>query len=314
MVNYMLMKNIVTISIVVGSALVVGAGGGAAYKRFFAPADQEIVGFNPDYCKPDFKTLSDEVSKYGSKKEAAKSMRPYEVVNYAGELYKNCTNCFSYCYGLADTVVKQDIRNAQIKVGNEFFEEAISKSSMVGVGKRMYQSNTMGTTNLYIEKSAGDVSIDGDNVHTNFNASPEKLTMTEYKKAFGRNLPDMFIYVIHDMTVTKEELKELPNNEGYEVYLELDPVTGGYNYRYQMQTMSKLDKLPVFEYIHLTYTITPDLELKHLTANEKYKATMLGISPDIINTLDYEYFPNQITEIPEVTQDVNYQALRELRK
>ena len=113
---------------------------------------------------------------------------------------------------------------------------------------------------------------------------------------------------------TKEELKELPNNEGFEIYLELDPVTGGYNYRFQMQTMSKLDKLPVFDYIHLTYTLTPDLELKHLTANEKYKATMLGISPDIVNTLEYEYFPNQLTEIPEVTQDINYYAFRELRK
>ena len=114
------MKNIFIISIVVGSALVVGAGCGAIYQKIIADPGQEIIGFNPDYCKPDFKALSDKVSKYSSKKEAAKSMRPYEVVNYAGELYKNCTNCFSYCYGLADTVVKQDIRNAQIKVGNEF--------------------------------------------------------------------------------------------------------------------------------------------------------------------------------------------------
>lgn len=308
------MRKLLLISIVVGSALVAGATGGAVYKRFIAPADQEIIGFNPDYCKPNFEELNKEVSKYGSKKEAAKNMRPYQVANYAGELYKNCNNCFSYCYGLADTVVKQDIRNAQIKVGNQYFEEAISKSSMVGVGKRMYQTSIDSPTKLYAEKSAGDVTINGDEVHTNFKPSSEDLSVSDYKKAFGRNLNDMFIYIIHDLTVTKEELKELPNNEGFEIYLELDPVTGGYNYRFQMQTMSKLDKLPVFDYIHLTYTLTPDLELKHLTANEKYKATMLGISPDIVNTLEYEYFPNQLTEIPEVTQDINYYAFRELRK
>ena len=38
---------------------------------------------------------------------------------------------------------------------------------------------------------------------------------------------------------------------------------------------------------------TNNLELKKLKADEKYKATMLGISPDIVNTLEYNYFPNQ---------------------
>lgn len=306
------MKSIVLYSIIGASALSVGAGAGVIYKRVIMDPTQNITGFNPDVCKADGDALIEQVKKAGSKKDAFDSMEPVDIGNYATEVYKRYENSVSFCYGVADTVVKQDIRNAQIKNGEKYFEEAISKSSMVGVGKRMYQEGIDGELSLYGEKSANDVTINGDTVHTNFKANPDKMTPAEYKILYGRTIPDMFIYCVHSLTVTNGTKEAISG--GYKVTLELNPLMGGYQYRYQMQTISGLDALPVFEYITLTYTLDENLDLKHIQAHEKYKATMMGISPDIENTLEYDFFPDVEWKIPNIDEDIDYKSLKEMIK
>lgn len=306
------MKAIALYSIIGGSALLIGAGAGVVYKRVVLEPEQNIVGFNPDICKPDGEKLINDIESVGDFKSAVNKFEPVDIANYATEKYKTYENSVSFCFGTAETVVSQQIRNAQIKNGDQYFEEAISKSSMVGIGKRMYQQGLDGTLHLYNEKGAGDVAIDGDYVHTAFNSSPQDMTPEEYKVLFGRTIPDMFIYCVHQITVIDGSVETLANG-GYKVKLELDPIMGGYNYRFQMQTISGLDSLPTFEYIKLTYTLDSTLNLKHITCDEKYKATM-GMTVDIANILEYDFFPNQYWKIPELNEDVSYSSLKGLIK
>lgn len=306
------MKPIALYSIIGGSALLLGSAGGIIYKRVIMPPVQNLVGFNEEVCKPDGEALINDIESVGDFKAAVNKFSPVDIANYATEKYKTYENSVSYCYGVADTIVTQAIRNAQIKNGNKYFEEAISKSSMVGVGKRMYQDGVDGKLNLYHEKSASDVTIDGDYVHTNFKDNHDTLTPDEYKNLYGRKLPDMFIYLVHQITVTNSKIDSLPGG-GYKVSLELDPLMGGYNYRFQMKTISSLDSFPSFEFIKLTYTLDDTLNLKHITANEKYQATM-GMTVSIENTLEYEFFPNILWKIPEVNEDLSYSSLKGIRK
>lgn len=304
------MKTIVLYAIIGSTALAVGAGGGIIYKRVIMDPEQNIVGFNPDVCKADAEALFKQVDSFSSKADAADKMAPVDLANYASEKYKSYEHSVSYCFGLAKTIVDQGIANAQIRNGDTYFEESISKSSMVGVGKRMIQEGIDGDVKLYDELSKNDVSIDGTNVHTTFKSTPRTMKVDEYRTAWGRTLPDMFIYCVHQITVTNGSTEKVDG--GYKVTLELDPVMGGYQYRYQMQTISGLDALPIFEYITLTYILDENLDLKHLNCHEKYKATMMGVSPDIENTLDYDFFPNKEWKIPDINEDIDYKSLKEM--
>ena len=290
--------------------MAVGAGGGIIYKRVIQKPIQNITGFNPDACKPNAEELFEKVEKAGVK-NAVSTFEPVDIANYATEKYKSYENSVSFCKGLASTIVSQEIRNAQIKNGSTYFEESVSKSSMVGIGKRMIEEGIDGSVKMYNEKSAGDVTINELNVHTNFKDGAEDFTAQRYKETYGRTLNDMFIYCVHSMTVKNGSISS--EGSGYRVVLELDPIMGGYQYRYQMLNLSGLDALPVFNYITITYDLDSNLDLVHIQAHEAYRAKM-GVEVEIENTLEYYFFPNVKWEIPKINEDINYEALKEMIK
>ena len=304
------MKSLILYSIIGASALAVGAGGGIVYKRVIQKPTQNITGFNPEVCKPNAEELFAKVNKVGPK-IAVSTLEPVDIANYATEKYKTYENSVSFCKGLASTIVSQEIRNAQIKNGSTYFEESVSKSSMVGIGKRMIQEGIDGPVKMYNEKSAGDVTIDELKVHTNFKDKAEDFTSEKYKEAYGRTLNDMFIYCVHSITVKNGSVT--PEGDGYKVVLDLDPIMGGYQYRYQMLNISGLDALPIFNFITITYTLDSNLDLVHIQAHEAYRAKM-GVEVEIENTLEYDFFPNVKWEIPQINEDINYEALKEMVK
>lgn len=297
------MKSIVLYSIIGASAIAVGAGAGTVYKRCFVAPSEKIEGFDPNNCKPNAEELFKKVEKAGSVKNAVQQLKPFEIVNYAFEKYKACEYNVSFCTGMAKTIIDQEVRSAQIKRGTTYFEEQISKSSMVGVGKRMLQEGEKADTKIYNETGSADVYIEGTSVHTNFKSEFETVPYESYKEAWGRNLPDMSIYLIAESTVEKQEIAE--TDKGYKVTLELQPQKGAYNYRYQMKTISGLDDYPSFQFLNLTYELTKDLEMRAMTEKSKFHALM-GVSVDIENTINYYYFPNEQSEIPEITEDFDY--------
>ncbi len=303
------MKTAVLLSIIGGSALVVGAGAGVIYKRCIVEPVENIVGFNPEACKPNADELFKAVEKAGSVKAATEQLQPFEIVNYSFEKYKQNEYSVSFCTGLADTAVKQYIRSVQIKRNNSYFEEQISKSSMVGVAKRMLQEGELEDTKVFNETGSGDVIVDGNDAHATFKSEPVVYKYNEYKEAWGRNLPDMAIYLIATSTVEKQEL--VKDGDGYKVTLSLQPTKGAYNYRYQMKTISDLATYPTFSLLDLTYWLDENLNIVKMNEHSKFTATMVGVSAGVENDLMYYYFPGKEMKFPELAEKIDYKGLNE---
>ena len=289
--------------------MAVGAGGGIVYKKCILEPTENIVGFNPEACKPNAEELFKAVEKAGSPKAATEKLQPFEIVNYSFEKYKQNENSVSFCSGMANTLVEQFIWSVQIKHANTYFEEQISKSSMVGVAKRMLQEGEETETKVWNETGNGDVLADKNDASAKYKTEPDKYSYKEYKEAWGKNLPDMAIYLIASSTVTGQEL--VKDGDGYKVTLNLQPVKGGYNYRYQMKTISNLAAYPSFSLLDLTYWLDADLNIVKMNEHSKFSAQMVGVSAAVENDLMYYYFPGKEMKIPELTEKIDYKSLGE---
>lgn len=292
---------------IAGVALVIGASAGFIYKRAFTEPTENIIGFNPDKVKPNIEALFDSVEKAGSAKAATEKLQPYEIAVYAFEKYKQNEYCVSFCTGLADTAVKQYIRSAQIKRGDNYFEEQISKSSMVGVAKRLFQEGEHAETKIYNETSSGDVVVDENNAYAKYKSDPDVLSYDDFKTNWGKNLPDMSTYLIGSSTVEKQEL--VKDGSGYKIMLSLQPTKGAYNYRSQMKTISDLAAYPTFSLLDLTYWVDENLTLVKMNEHSKFTATMVGISAGVENDINYHYFPGKEMKFPTLDENFDYQSL-----
>lgn len=272
-------------------------------KRVVLPEQEVYDGFNPQAMKPNGAQIVKDVENYKGK-DYENKFNGVKLVNYAMQKYRECENCYTFCYGLADTIIKQEIRNCQIKNGDKYFEDSTSKSSMVAVSNRMYETGKDGDINLFHCGSGGDININGDVVSTNFkDTNPTVLTVDEYSTKYGRTLDEMFIYLICDDTTKTQEVKKENNN--YIVNLELDPDFSTYFYKLQMYNISGLDCLPSFSAVHLTFSLDANLMLKTLHIEEDYTATMM-VPAATHGSLDYYYFPNEFLQIPELNEPLTY--------
>ena len=93
----------------------------------------------------------------------------------------------------------------------------------------------------------------------------------------------MAIYLIATSTVEKQEI--VNEDGGYKVTLQLQPVKGAYNYRFQMKTISGLAAYPTFSLLDLTYWLDENLNLIKMNEHSKFVATMVGISAGVENDL-----------------------------
>lgn len=289
-------KNAVIYISIVTSATVIGTGSGILIKRITGQENIVYVG--------------DATSIYADSQEILKKYENYkgnsliddfqtwELINVALEKYRRCDYSYSISKGKAMTIVEQEIRNFQIKNGNDYFEESLSKSSMVAVAKRMYQKGLDGNVSIY------DGTIPSSNVEKGrFTEAYSNLSSDEYKNYLGRTLDEMFIYAISEKTVIDQ--KTIPLSDGYQLFVSLSPNKSTINYQTQMKNISNLDQRPVFESVFLTYEVDKDMMLKSLHIDESYTAKMT-ITVSITNNIDTYYYPNKIMDIPSYNQNTNY--------
>ena len=108
---------------------VAGVTTGVLLKKRFGQVEIDYGDFNPENYRMDGKALLKEYQKNPNKK-----FTEAELVNIGLEKYRECENCYSIGIGVADTIVNQTIRNAQIKVGDHYFEESISYMQSIRIG------------------------------------------------------------------------------------------------------------------------------------------------------------------------------------
>ena len=272
---------------------VVGATTGIILKRQFGQEIIDYSGFDPENYRMDGKALLKDYQK-----NPHKNFTEAELINIGLEKYRECENCYSIGVGNASTIVNQTIRNAQIKRGNHYFEESISYSKMVAVANRVDQIGEDNNISLNKGKATGSEEVTYKNDTTIYKAE-------DYKKAWGKTLDEMFIYLISNETVLKDGSKIEKNDDQIKVTVNLDPDISSYYYKIQMKEISNLDRLPGFEYLTHTYIFAKDMTLLYCKVDEKYQASM-GVTATIHNTIDYYYHANESIDIPNETETIDY--------
>jgi len=88
----------------------------------------------------------------------------------------------------------------------------------------------------------------------------------------------------------------------------MDPDISTYNYQFQMQTISNLNKKPTFSAEKLTFTIDSNFVLKSMVVDEAYKAVM-GVEASITAHIEYTYFADEYYKIPDINENFDYKGL-----
>ena len=286
-------KALIQYSIIGVAAIAVGITSGIILKKRFGPVETDYTGFNPEAFRMDSASLLKDYEKNKSK-----NFTPAELVNIGLEKYRNCENSYSIGVGQASTIVNQSIRNFQIKNGNDYFEEQISKSSMVALANRATQK---GDDKVQVYKGkAKDTEV------SEYTNGSDAYESEEYKASWGKTMQEMFIYLISNDTVLTNQCSISKKDGKTKVHLELDTETASYYYKVQMKNLSNLSALPTFEYLKQTYTFNEDMMLLHLAIDEKYQASMSGVTATIQNNIDYYYHANEFRKIPEINENLDY--------
>ena len=287
-------KALIQYSIIGVVAITVGITAGVVLKKKLGPVETDYTGFNPEALKMDSRAL---VKEYEKNKN--KDFTPAELVNIGLEKYRQCENSYSIGVGIADTIVKQSIRNFQIRNGNEYFEEQISKSSMVSLANRAIQKDA---ENVQVYKGKAK-----DTELSEYTGSGKTCSLEEFKADWGKTLQDIFIYIISNETVIDSGTSVIKKDGLVRVQLELDPEVASYYYKQQMKSLSDLSALPTFEYLRQTYIFdASNMMILHSILDEKYQATLSGITATIVNHLDYYYHTDEFLKIPEINENLDY--------
>ena len=294
-------KTIIQYSLIVLAATVLGITGGAVIKKTFGQVEVDYSDFDANNYSLDPSELLKEYEKNPNKE-----FTPAELVNIGLEKYRRCENSYSIGVGTASTIVNQTIRNAQIKNGDKYFEESISRSSVVSLANRVTQTGVGQSINLY--KGKADDSESGK-----YKDEPVTYEPDKYKEECGKTLDEMFIYIISNQSVIAENCSITKTTEIIKVELELDVNIATYYYKKQMKSISNLSGLPTFDSLKHTYIFSTDMTLLHSKVDEKYKAAMTGISASIHNTINYYYHANEYLEIPSLDQAINYSIEGEVK-
>ena len=295
-------KLLLTYILTIGIAAAAGAGTGVVLKRTIGPIDEQYPpGFDPKNYEADIDSIMSKYSALSDKTiNGVRSFSDSDVVNIALEKYRKLDYCYSIGIGNAYTIITQTIRNAQIKNGDQYFEEQISYSNMVNVAKRSLQNGKGGEIQLYNGNASGTEKVSYPN-------SPSSTyTSSKYKNYLGKTLDEMFIYIISDKTTL--DSSRTTKGDDVIIKLELNPNLSTFYYKTQMKNISGLSNLPPFDEVKLTYTLTKDLDLKHLSVDETYTATKEGIPvpAETHNVIENYYYPNEVKAIPSSNEYIDY--------
>ncbi len=294
-------KLLLTYILTIGICAVAGVSTGIILKKTIGPIDETYPpGFDPKEFSPDVDAIWKKYEALSDKSiNGVKSFSDADVMNVAFEKFRRMPNCYFYSIGDAKTIVTQTVRNAFIKNGDEYYEDQISFSSMVALAKRSYQHGKDGKVDVH----------DGsprDSEHATYPQTPTKtFEKEEYKEYLGKTLDEMFIYVISDKTTI--DSSRTTRGDDVVIKMNLNPNLSTFYYKTQMLNLSGLSNLPPFEEVKLTYTLSKDLVLKHLSIDETFTATKEGIPvpAKTNNVLEYYYHVGEM-KIPSWNEEFDF--------
>lgn len=296
------MKKFFSYALLIVTAATIGVVAGIAGKKLLGPTEIDYSGAL-DSLKIDADAIVKKIDEYSGSKDKTEEFSVGDILNYSMEKFRRCENCCSFTFGVADTIVKQDILGCAIKNGNKYFEESVSKSSMVALANRMFQTEKNSAVELYSANKKSIQIAESGAVADYTSDNKQNFTAEQYKNDYGKTLDEMFIYFICDETITNSKIDK--SETGYSIQVDLDPDLSTNGYKHQMMSISGLDCLPTFQNVKLTFNLDKDLKLKKLSIDENYTATMI-MEADTHGIVDIYYYSDEYVKIPELNEKVNY--------
>lgn len=295
-----------TISGVIVGGLGIGFGGGFLIGHFAKP---KVPDFNIDV-----NAMEDNndglLDRYNEVKEAGKDplseFTISELANISLQKFSQSTMSRSYGYGVAKSTVNLTIRNATIRNNDEYLEESLSKSDPgsimnIVVAQRDYQHGTNDDSN--IDSYKGNISSDVANPDWN-NAEHITYTVASYEEEFGKTVSRPSVYIISSKTVLEASTVN-KTNDGYSIYMDLHTSNSVARYVKRMMNLSN-SEVQSFDYIHLTFFVDSDFNLKKSTVVESYRAGMGGINAPVTNEISTYYFTGTSATMPEANENIDY--------
>lgn len=313
-------KNVILMSIGIVLSSGLGVGVGYVLSNFFPHVVKEVkYDYDENYLKADSDACLKKFEKFQGSEKAfdGKSLAGWEIINASLKKFENQENNMSQGIGYAKARVgpidvMQQIRSTMYRVGDSYFEESLSKSSVVNVAWRMYQEGEI------TKRYKGGCPSNVEKPVFASDASPTVYSESEYFEHAGRNLDgSSCIYLISDKTLSSDNQKAtsgLPENEisknedgTFTIDLELDPRKSVVNYIRQMKATTDMNGNPIFDYVHISFTVTKDGDLVSSTSNEKYFASTPSGSSNLEGQLVTHYSTGGNYAIPELNTPIVYE-------
>ena len=193
-----------------------------------------------------------------------------------------------------------------IRYNDEYLEESLSKSDPgsimnIVVAQRDYQHGTNDDSN--IDSYRGNISSDVTNPDWN-NAEHTTYTVASYEEEFGKTVSRPSVYIISSKTVLEASTVS-KTNDGYSIYMDLHTSNSVARYVKRMMHLSN-SEVQSFDYIHLTFFVDSDFNLKKSSVVESYRAGMGGINAPVTNEISTYYFTGTSATMPEANENIDY--------
>lgn len=201
--------------------------------------------------------------------------------------------------GLSDvySVINQKVNTTNIKIGEKYFTESLSKSVTSGIinialAERYYQETDI---DIYQGKISDDVKS------AKWSEEKETVDEEEFFTRYAKKLSDPFPYIITSQTISEVEAID---EEELTFKFVLDPVASVYYYAIQMQYISQLDNRPTFSHVDFTFKLNENCEFETIEVNEKY-TTKKMIAVDCVAKANL-YFSYDGVSIPTLDEVCSY--------
>ena len=296
---------ILTVVFGVVSPLVLGIAAGIVINKFILVETTNLDDINMDDARID--ETEEAMKKYNAlNKNGTVQVSDYTVHFNAAEMfavayarYSSYENSYSLTVGSTDASgIDQSIRAALIRNGDSYFEESLSKSSMVSLANRMYLDPDA-TLRFYEGKAVTETAGEYKPEHKLF-------TSEEYASIFGKTPARPSIYIVNSKTILEGTDKVNKTSTGYTISVSLDTKTGVYDYMKQMKNISNLSGYPSFKYCNLTLYTDKDLLPTKLHVEEKYTAKLGIFGSTCAAKLDISYAVNTGNLIPDLSTPIEY--------
>lgn len=298
------MKRDITRKIIIFSSigfivLVTGGIGGYLIYDSFHNVPPTYEDFDPENYLDDNSTLFSDFETFRLESPSLidyqERYNPYQLFNLAIYQSKKNDHIKFEARGLVNTGgLKQNILAYQLKNGDEYFYETISKG-LISVAKRFYQNENV---TWYRGKY-------NQNKEMVWNPDTETaLSIEEFNEEWGYDLSVFSPYIVSSFTCLETSLVTIEDNH-LQISLDLDPFFSVLYYVKQMIKMGGLEEAPIFKNINIKINFDENFVISSTEIFEQYKVKKFGWF-DATGTLSGNFTFGIPEEFPSLETEIIY--------